>query len=150
MRLVLTPAKHKLVTSEIFTPHSNLGSIPTFPTNPTQPQIAQISTTHKEQLRLWHQQNTLIMVLKKQLTNIYEDRHLKEIEDTYTGFNNITIQEIFQYLYDWFSEVTPAELEDAENELSKPFEPFEPFGVFICKIEDAMDIAEAANYLFIP
>ena len=53
-------------------------------------------------------------------------------------------------MYNQFSKVTPAELEDAENELSKQFKPFETFGVFICKIEDTIDITEAANYPFTP
>ena len=146
--LVLSPEKYQLVTGNTFTPHPNPGSIPTFPEHPTQPQIAQISTTHKEQLRLWRQQHELIKAIKKQLTNAFDDKLLKEIEDTYTGYNNVSIQEILQYLYDRFGEVTPSELEEAEKELSQPFEPFEPFGVFISKIEDAIDIAEAANCPF--
>jgi len=146
--LVLKPEKYQLVTGSTFTPHPNLGSIPTFPPNPTQPQIAQISSTHKEQLRLWRQQHTLIKALKKQLTNAFEDKLLKEKEDTYTGFNNVSIQDIIEYLFDRFGEVTPTELEQAEQDLNAPFEPFEPFGVFICKIEDAVDIAEAANCPF--
>jgi len=146
--VVLTPTKYNLVTGHDFIPHPNPGSIPTFPDNPTQPQIARISTTHKEQLRLWRQQHTVIKALKKQLTNAFEDKLLKEIEDTYTGFNNVSIPEILRYLYDRFGEVTPAELEEAEQKLSQPFEPFEPFGVFICRIEDAVDIAEAAHCPF--
>ena len=50
--LILIPEKHVLVTGHTFTPHPNPGSLPTFPPNPTQPQIAQVSTTHKEALRL--------------------------------------------------------------------------------------------------
>ena len=53
--LVLTPTKYQLVTSETFTLYPKLGSILTFPPNPIQLQIAQISNTHKEQLRLWCQ-----------------------------------------------------------------------------------------------
>ena len=89
--LVLTPVKRQLVTGETFAPHPNPGSLPTFPTNPTQPQIAQIISAHKEELRLWRQQHNLIKALKKQLTNVYEDKVLIEIEDNCAGFNNICI-----------------------------------------------------------
>ena len=75
---------------------------------------------------------------------------MKELEDTYTSFNNISIQDIFMYLYDRFREVTPTELEEAEKSLNDPFDLHEPFGLFICKIEDTVDIAEAANCLFTP
>ena len=71
-----------------------------------------------------------------------------ELEDNYTGFNNISIQDILDYLFDRFGEVTPTELEEAENDLSKPFDPHEPFGVVVCRIENAIDIAEAAKCPF--
>ena len=148
--LLLQPPKYTLVTGQDFTPHPNPGSLPTFPTNPTQPQIAQISTTHKESLRLWREQHTLIKAIKKQLTNAFEAKILKEIEDNYTGYNNVTIQEILIYLYDRFGDVTPTELEEAEKALNEPFNPNEPFGLFVCTIEDAIDIAEAARCPFTP
>ena len=146
--LVLKPTKYQLVTGETFTPHPNPGSLPIFPANPTQPQIAQVSNTHKEQLRLWREQHNLTKALKKQLTNVFEDKVLMELEDNYTGFNNISIQDILTRLYDRFGEVTSTELEEAESDLSKPFEPHEPFSVMICRIEDAIDIAEAAKCPF--
>ena len=61
--------------------------------------------------------------MKKQLTNIYENKVLMELEDNYIGFNNISLQEILDHLYDSFGEVTPTELKEAENSLSKPFKP---------------------------
>jgi len=100
-------------------------------------------------LRLWHKQHTLIKALKKQLTNAFESKYLEEIEDTYTGFNNISIQDIFAYLYDRFGDVTPLELEEAEKAMIEPFNPNEPFGSFVSNIEEAIDIAEAAGCPFI-
>ena len=138
------------MTGHDFIPHLNPGSLPTFPDSPTQPQIAQISATHKEVLRLWREQHTLVKAIKKQLTNVFELKNLKEIEDNYTGFNNISIQDIFIYLFDRYGEVTPIKLEEAEKALNKSFDPSEPFGLFICTIEDAVDVAEAAKYPFTP
>ena len=148
--LILTPEKYTLVTGHDFTPHQNPGSLPTFPANPTQPQIAQVSATHKEALRLWREQHTLIKALKKQLTNAFKAKNFKEIEDTYTGFNNINIQDIFTYLFDRFGDVTPLELEEAEKSMNEPFNPNEPFGLFVSNIEEAVDIAEAAGCPYTP
>lgn len=50
--LVISPERYQLITGHEFEPHPNPGALPTFPPNPTQPQIAQINSTHKEQLRL--------------------------------------------------------------------------------------------------
>ena len=146
--LVLSPEKHLLVTGHDFHPHTNPGSLPTFPANPTQPQIAQIASTHKEELRLWREQQVLIKALKKQLTNAFASKHLEEIEDNFTGFNNLSIQDILTHLYDRYGEVTPDELEAAETTLNDPFDPHEPFGSYVCKLEEAIDIAEAAKCPF--
>lgn len=140
----MQPHKCNLVTGQTFTLHPNPGSIPAFPANPTQPQIAQISATHKEALQLWREQCTLIKAIKKQLTNVFEAKNLKEIEDAHTGFNNISIQGIFTCLRNRFGEVAPVELEEAEKSLN------EPFGVFACTIEDAVDAAKAAGCPFAP
>ena len=51
--LVLIPQKYTTITGRVFTPHVNLGTFPTFPQNPTQTIITQISTMHKEALRVW-------------------------------------------------------------------------------------------------
>ena len=96
--LALTPEKYQLVTRSTFTLHPNLGSILTFPQNPTQPQIAQISSTHKEWSHLWRQQCTLIKAIKNQLTNAFEDKLLKEKEDTHTGFNDVSMTFLFRIL----------------------------------------------------
>ena len=147
---MLTPEKCTLVADHDFIPHPNPGSLPTFPNNLTQPQIAQVSATHKEALRLWREQHTLIKALKKQLTNAFEAKNLKEIEDTCTGFNNISTQDILAYLFDRFGDVTPLELEEAEKSMNEPFNPNEPFGLFVSNIEEAVDIAEAAGCPFAP
>ena len=59
----------------------------------------------------------LIKATKKQLTNIFEVKNLKEIEDTCTRYNNITIQDIFTYLHDHFRDTILIELEKAEKTL---------------------------------
>jgi len=62
--LVVTPQKHINITGNVFTPHLNPGTFPTFPQNPTQPIIAQISATHKEALRVWKKQQTVVKCIK--------------------------------------------------------------------------------------
>jgi len=109
--LVVSTARYNTITGHNFIFHENPGSLPIFPQNPTQPQIAQANATHKEELRLWREQNLTIKALKKQLTSAFEPKHLEEIKDTYTGFNNITIQEIFAYLYDKYGELDETDAE---------------------------------------
>ena len=51
--LVVSAEKYTLLTGHVFTPHPNPGPILTFPANLIEPQIAQVSITYKEQLRLY-------------------------------------------------------------------------------------------------
>jgi len=148
--LVLTPQKYTTITGQIFILYVNPGTFPTFPQNPTQPIIAQISATHKEALRVWRRQNSVIKCIKNQLTNAFEDKYLEEINDTYVGYNNLSIQEILAYLYDHFGKVSTLELEEAKKTFQEPFDAAALFGSFVKKIEETVDIAEAAGCSYTP
>ena len=148
--LVLTPQKYETITGYVFTPHLNPGTFPIFPQNPTQPIIAQITATHKEALRVWRHQQAVIKQIKNQLTNAFEDKYYDEINDTYVGFNNVTIQNIITYLYDRFGKVSTLELEEAEKTFTEPFDATAPFGTFTKKLEETMDLAEAAGCPYTP
>ena len=47
--------------------------------------------------------------------NAFESNYLKELEDTYTRFNNVIIQNILTYLYQCYGKVTLTKLEEAEK-----------------------------------
>ena len=148
--LVVSPTRYNTITGNNFVPHENPGALPEFPQNPTQPQIAQINATHKEELRLWRKQNLAIKALKKQLTSAFEAKHLEELHDTCTGYNNVSIQDIFAYLYDKYGDLDEADIENLDKQLAEPFDSSEPFGTFIKRIEDIMEIAEAAGCAYTP
>ena len=143
--LVLSEEKYQQITGNNFTPHPNPGPIPEFPDNPTQPQIAQINATHKDQLRLFREQQTIIKALKKQCTSAIVPKFLEELCDPYTGFNNATIRQLLDYLFDNFGEVSERDVEKLEKVFLLPFDPYEPFGNYVKAIEDALRSAEAAG-----
>ena len=143
--LVLSPEKCNQITGHDFEPHPNPGPIPIFPDNPTQPQIAQINATHKDQLRLYREQQTIIKALKKQCSTAVPSKFTDELCDPYTGFNNSTIREMLDYLFNNFGEVSEGDAEKLENVFVAPFDPLEPFGNYAKTIEEAMRTAEAAG-----
>ena len=143
--LVIPPERYHTITGHQFNPHANPGALPVFPANPTQPQIAQINAAHKEQLRLWREQVLVQKALKKLLVSVWEPKFLNEIHDNVTGYNNVSIQQIFTYLHDKYGDLDEADVERLDKELTEPFDPNEPFGTFISRIELIMETAEAAN-----
>ena len=95
-------------------------------------------------IRLWQEQNLVIKALKKQVTSAFKSKHLEEIHDTYTGYNNIPILEIFTYLYDKYGDLDEADIENLDRQLVESFDPSELFGIFLKHIEDIIEVAEAA------
>ena len=67
------------------------------------------------------------------------------MHNTCTGYNNVTIQEILEYLHTNYGDLDEADLEQTELKFSSPFDSNEPFRIFIDKIEDCIDLAEAAG-----
>ena len=146
--LIISPERYQAITGHEFIPHANPGALPTFPANPTQPQITQINATHKEQLRLWREQNLTAKAIKKQLVSVWNPKFLEEIHDNYTGYNNQSIQQIFTYLYEKYGDLDEADVERLETILTEPYDPNEPFGSFVSRIETVMETAEAAGCLY--
>lgn len=148
--LLLSSAKHLEITGHDFSQHPNPGLIPTFPANPTQPQIAQVIATHKDQLRLCREQQTLIKALKKQCTTALPPKFIEELCDPYTGFNNKIMREMLDYLFENFGEASEGDVENLEQVFIAPFDPLEPFGNYVKTIEKAMRSAEAAGVRTLP
>ena len=50
-----------------------------------------------------------------------------------------------KYLYENYGNLDKHDLEQAEKNLNAPFDLLEPFSLFVKRIEDIIDIAEAAR-----
>ena len=83
--------------------------------------------------------------LKNQLTNVFHASYISDLHDNYTGYKTITIQEILQHLYESYGDLDENYLEANEKILTQEFNIAEPSSVFVKRIEDCMDIAEAAG-----
>ena len=91
--------------------------------------------------------------LRKQSTKkfINQSSRKENIADLYnscTGYNNLTIQEILEYLYGNYGDLDKADFEQVELEMSSPFDLNDPFRIFISKIEDCVNLAKAAGALY--
>jgi len=83
--------------------------------------------------------------LKNQLTGSIDSKFIANLHDNYTGYNNHTISKILQDLYTNYGDLTECDLEDIEKTINIQFDPTEPFGTFVKRIEDCMDVTEAAG-----
>ena len=60
------------------------------------------------------------------------------------GYNNVSIQDILAYLYDWFGKLWKLELEEVEKIFNEPYNSTTSFSTFIRKVEEAIDLVAAA------
>lgn len=66
--------------------------------------------------------------MKNKLTGAFEEKYLREKNDTCTGYDNHSIQDILQYLYDIYGELDEVDIESLDEKLATLFDPTEPFG----------------------
>ena len=142
---MLSATKCNTINGSDFTSHTNPGPFHTFPKLQAQPQITQINATHKNQLRLWREQEIITKAIKNQLTNIFHASYLAELHDNYTGCNNDAIQEILECLHSNGGDLDENDLEANKKILTRECDYMEPSSVFVKRIEDCMDVAEEAG-----
>lgn len=76
-----------------------------------QSQISQINSIHKEELRLYLDQSTIGKMIKNRLTTDIEPTYLEELNNPYTGFNNHSIRDKFNYLHANYGKVSESVVE---------------------------------------
>ena len=117
LSLILRAVKYLQIKGNAFKSYPNLGPLPTFPEAPTQPQIALRSAKHKEELRLWKEQEIVKITIKNQLINAFDYRCIADLHGNVTGYNNFTIQQLFEHLYENYGDLYENDLEVVEKEL---------------------------------
>ena len=121
--LVVSPAKYLIISGgTAFVPHPNPPPLPVIPAGSTQPQIASITATHKEQKRLFKEQEAIKKAIKNQITQAFDEIYIEELKNPYTGYNNVTIQDIFTFLYSTCGKVTTIDLEDNEKKMTRLYQ----------------------------
>ena len=131
--LILKPEKYYMVTSYNFKPHVNPGALPTLLQNATQHQVLNTNSAPKENLHFWREETFVNKALKNLLTRAAEKKYIADLHNSCTKYNNLTIKEILEYLYENYGDLDQANLEQVELKLSSPFNSNDPFGIFINK-----------------
>ena len=60
---------------------------------------------------------------KNQLTRIVCKKYIAYLHNSYTGHNDITVQEIIEYLYENYGDLDKSNLEKVEQRMTSPFDP---------------------------
>ena len=107
-----------------------------------------IRNDFKERKRLYHNYLNMDMALKNQVIKAIEEVYLDEINDTYTGFINLTTREILEWLLIRYSKITAADLHENKRRLNEPLDTSKPVSVYFKHMEEAAQYANDGNAPF--
>ena len=124
------------------------GAQPTVIAGATGPQISEAVRLHNESLREWREYTNIHNALKKQLEEAIEPVYLRSQRHRHVGFANRSVRELLAYLFQAYGQLNAQKLIDNQTTMNKAWDPSTPFETLIEQIEDAMEVADAANQAF--
>ena len=105
---------------------------------------------HAARLKAWQEYKNVNEALKNQLTKAVEPMFLRGIRNQHVGFLNQSVQDILQYLFRNYGQITPIDMETNEQRMKADWNPNDPIDVLINQIEDAMEFADDAGQAYTP
>ena len=142
-----------LMTPEQYAQESDIPYIrPAFPAplviaqNMTRIQENNAVREHKEELRLFHEANSVEKALIQQLVTAIGNAYLLPFKNRATGQFNGNLTDILQYLFTTHGKVSPAKLMTLDQEISEmSYEPTHPIEEIFSKLEDLKMYGTYAN-----
>ena len=122
----------------------------TWPLGATGPQIAAAERVFVQHTRAWRECTNVEQALKKQLIACVDAIYLRAQRNRHTGFANVEVNTILQFLFDTYGKINPQELAANEERMKEQWDSNQPFETLIDQIEDAVELAEAGNQAFTP
>ena len=123
--LVMTPVAYNIITPG--TPFIRPPAPPIQAAMPnaqsTQAQISQAVREHIEAKRGFNECVNVEKALKKQVIDAIEDIYLSTINNNDTGFANVTLLAMINFLFQAYGRITPLQLEANDKEMRKRWDP---------------------------
>jgi hypothetical protein len=149
--IATSAAIYATISPSAFTIPANPGPQHTLPGGtPTAAQISHTIRVHTENLRVWREYNNIHQALKTTLLNSIEPIYVRAKKDRHIGFANISLRELFAFLFEAYGQITPQALMQTTARLTAPWDPTTPFEHLIDQVEDTMELADAGNQPFSP
>ena len=144
--LILSPQQYNILapgTPFIRPPHPGPLVIPPYQL----PHVTQqAQAQHAEQLRLYNECYNVEQALRKQVVSSIQDSYLAALKNRQTNTITVPLDQIIEYLFRNYGRVTPAQLvHEEQNVTNYTYDPTLPIVVVFNKIDDLMDLANAAG-----
>jgi hypothetical protein len=107
--------------------------------------IAAADRIHKESLRQWQEYNNLHAALKDKLAAAVDPIYLQSIRNRRSAFTTVTLREMFQHLFDTYSQLDGMQIHNNRLRLHDPWDPSGRLEDLISHLEDVQELATDAN-----
>ena len=105
--------------------------VPAYSPNATEAVIKNIRAAHKEQLRCWKLCGQVNKALQQQVLQSIDPIYVRALRQPHTGFANVHIRTLLQYLFTTYGRILPNALEENDKLFRKTWDPSVPFEVLI-------------------
>ena len=153
LSLTVKPAVYNTHSAVPFVAPANPGPtvvIPVGPPNPTSAVVSNLTRAHNENLRVWREYLATDKALKQQLLSCFNESYYRTMRNRVTGFANVTTLVILTHLYDTYGRLTPQDMTDNHANMTSDYDAATPIETMFDQVEDAIDLAAAANVPYSP
>jgi hypothetical protein len=150
LSLTVSPDVYNTLSDTPFIVPVNPGAQPIIPDAATAAMIAALTRTHTENIRIWREYLATDKGLKQQLIHAVDEMYYKTLRNRITGYASVTTRNILEHLYLTYGHISPADLADNDATMKSAYDPSQPIEVLFDQIEEALDLAAAANAAYTP
>ena len=105
---------------------------------------------HKEERRIFDNNNTMEDALKALIIDSVEDTYLAELRNKYTGYLGISARDLIDHLLDRYGKITAADIEQCKKDMHLPIDSTQPIDLYFQRIDDSVQYAADGNVAFTP
>lgn len=150
LHLTVTPATYDTLSQVPFVVPVNPGPLPQFNARATSREVAAARAQHEENLRVFREYHNTDKALKSLLINAVDDMYIKALKNRITGYAQVTTRQILDHLYLNYGKLTPQDLQVIDTQMKTAYNPHEPIENLFEQIEQAVEIAAAAQAPYDP
>ena len=93
----------------------------------------------------WHQLVNAEDILKHQLLESLNEKYFKGNQKVYINYNNQTLPEIIQHLYDNHGTISPMDIEESEQKMKQEWSLLDQMVDLFEQIEEEKEFSEVSN-----
>jgi hypothetical protein len=148
--VTVSPEIYNTLSNVPFIIPPNPGVAPTFPDGATGPVIANIRQVFRDDFQAFKRYQDVCNAISGLIIEAIDPVYLEPLSLPYVGLATRTPMELLIHLYQNFSDITAANLEQNGYAMQKPCDVNQPIEIYFKQIEDAMEYAAAGKTPYTP